>query len=308
MKGKGDGQMTQAITWIGLGKMGEPMARLLLQAGHAVSVWNRTFARTRSLVSEGAAAQQDARQAVTAADVVFAMVADDKALAALTLAQDGILASMRPGSILVEMSTVSPAISAKVAEACATVGVLYLRAPVSGSVAMAAAGKLTVIASGPREAFDRVQPLFALLSQRQFHVGPADEARVVKLVVNHIVGSTAALVGEALAFGEKSGVGRDALLDVLGASAVASPLLGYKLDMLRRRDYVAAFSTNQMAKDFGLILDAGRDCAAPLPLAALILQSFSAMIARGDGEADFFKYAELARHLAGLPGPTDPDA
>jgi 3-hydroxyisobutyrate dehydrogenase-like beta-hydroxyacid dehydrogenase len=294
--------MTQTIAWIGLGKMGEPMARNLLQAGYSLAIWNRTFTRTRDLAAEGAVAHQDARVAAASADTVFTMVADDAALAALTLTPDGFLNAMRPGSTLVEMSTVSPVVSTKVAEACATVGVQYLRAPVSGSVVMAAAGKLTVIASGPLEAFDRVEPLLALLSQRQFHVGDADEARIVKLVVNHIVGATAAMIGEALAFGEKAGVRRTELLAVLGASAVASPLVGYKIDMLRRRDYAAAFSASQMTKDFGLILDAARDCAAPLPLAVLIQQGFRALIARGDGDADFFKYTELSRDLAGLAG------
>lgn len=296
--------MAEAITWIGLGKMGEPMARNLLKAGHAVSVWNRTFARTAPLASEGATAHQTAVQAAKGAGVVFAMVADDTALRDLTLGSDSIFAAMQPGTVFVEMSTVSVEISGQVAAAAEQAGIHYLRAPVSGSVTMAAAGKLTVIASGPKAAYDRVEPLFALMAQRQFYVGAADQARIVKLMVNHIVGSTAAMVGEALAFGEKAGVDRGDMLDVLGASAVASPLVGYKIDMLRKRDYTAAFATTQMAKDFGLILDAARDVAAPLPLAALIFQSFSAMIARGDGEADFFKYAELARSLAGLPDQT----
>lgn len=292
--------MNERIGWLGLGKMGEPMAMNLVKAGHAVAVFNRTANRAKALVDAGAKAHAAPAAAVEGCDIVFTMVTGDDALRDLFLQGEDLMARLKPGSILVEMSTVSPKVSAELAALAAGCGVDYLRAPVSGSVAMAQTAKLSVIASGPARAFERVRPVLAAMSQRQTLVGPAEEARIVKLVVNHLVGSTAALVGEALALGEKAGVTRAAMLEVLGTSAVASPLVGYKLDMLRSRNYAPAFSVAQMAKDFGLLLDAGRDHTAPLPLAALIFQGWLSMIAKGDGEQDFFKYVELARANAGL--------
>ena len=292
--------MTKRIGWLGLGKMGEPMAANILKAGHHLSVWNRTEARAQALVTAGALFQPTPVQAVERCDILFTMVSDDEALRDLFLRDSALMACLPRGAVLVEMSTVSPTISSEISVLADRYGVLYLRAPVSGSVAMAQAAKLSVIASGPEEAFESVRPVLEAMSQRQTWVGAGDEARIVKLVVNHLVGSTAALVGEAVALGEKAGVAREVMLDVLGTSAVASPLVGYKLDMLRSRNYAPAFAVSQMAKDFGLILDAGRECGAPLPLAALIFQNWTAMIAQGDGEQDFFKYVELARKQAGL--------
>jgi 3-hydroxyisobutyrate dehydrogenase len=206
---------------------------------------------------------------------------------------------MDKGAVLVEMSTVSPGVSAEVAVACAARGVGYVRAPVSGSVAFAESAKLTVLASGPSAEYARVLPLLQHLSAKQVHVGQGCEARVLKLALNMMVGVTAAMMGEALALGAKNGLSRDTMLDVITASAVASPLVGYKADMLRRRDYSPAFTAAMMAKDFDLILGAAHASSTPMPLAAQVRQGWSALVAQGDAEADFFKYVELAARMAG---------
>jgi 3-hydroxyisobutyrate dehydrogenase-like beta-hydroxyacid dehydrogenase len=134
------------------------------------------------------------------------------------------------------------------------------------------------------------------------HVGLGCEARVMKLALNMMVGLTAAMMGEALALGEKNGLSRDVMLDVIGASAVASPLVSYKLAMLRARDYAPAFETRMMAKDFDLALGLAHGSGVPLPMTAQVREGFTAMIAQGDGNADFFKYVELTAQLAGLNG------
>lgn len=286
------------IGWIGLGKMGEPMARHLRAAGHDLTVWNRTAGKAAGLVGQGAALAATPAAAASGAGVVFSMLADDAALRAAVL--ESALAAMQPGAVLVEASTISPALSAEIAAACAARGLGYLRAPVSGSVGFAEAGKLTVLASGPAQVYADVLPLLQAFSARQVHVGAGCEARVMKLALNMMVGLTAAMMAEALALGQKSGLSREVMLDVIGASAVASPLVGYKLAMLRSGDYAPAFEARMMAKDFDLALAAAHAVAAPLPLTAQVREGFAALIARGDGDADFFKYVELAASLAGL--------
>lgn len=287
------------IGWIGLGRMGEPMARNILAAGHLLTVWNRSAGKAEALRASGASVAATAAGAAAEAEIVFAILSDDASLRDILLGPEGAIATMAPGAVLVEMSTISPTVSAEVAFAASARGVRYVCAPVSGSVSFAAAGKLTVLASGPKDAFATVLPLLECLSVRQFHVGEGCEARVLKLALNMMVGVTAAMMGEALALGLKNGLGRNAMLEVIGASAVASPLVGYKLDMLRRRDYVPAFTVRMMAKDFDLILAAAHASSTPMPVAAQVRESWSALIAQGDGEADFFKYAELAARMAG---------
>ncbi|MFN0114045.1 MAG: NAD(P)-dependent oxidoreductase [Paracoccaceae bacterium] len=291
------------IGWIGLGRMGEPMARHLVAAGHAVTVWNRSAGKAGRLRASGAAVAGSAADAAKLAEVVFAILSDDVSLRETLLGDGGVIAGMDRGATLVEMSTVSPAISAEIAAATAERGLGYIRAPVSGSVAFAEAAKLTVLASGSSDTYQSVLPLLQHLSARQFHVGEGCEARVLKLALNMMVGVTAAMMGEALTLGAKHGLDRVTMLDVIGASAVASPLVGYKLDMLKRRDYPPAFAARMMAKDFDLVLSAAHASATPMPLAAQVREGWAAMIARGDGEADFFKYAEMTADLAGVGKP-----
>jgi 3-hydroxyisobutyrate dehydrogenase-like beta-hydroxyacid dehydrogenase len=292
----------QGIGWIGLGKMGEPMARHLRAAGHALTVWNRTAAKADALKAAGALIAVSPAEAARGAAVIFTMLADDAALQATLLGPEGAVAALAPGAVLVEMSTVSPGASAKLAEACAAKDVGYLRAPVSGSVAFAEGAKLTVLASGPTEVYAAALPLLQAFSTRQVHVGQGCEARVMKLALNMMVGLSAAMVGEALALGEKNGLTRESMLEVIGASAVASPLVGYKLAMLRARDYAPAFEARMMAKDFDLALGVAHGSGVPMPMTAQVREGFSAMIAHGDGDADFFKYVELTARLAGLDG------
>jgi 3-hydroxyisobutyrate dehydrogenase-like beta-hydroxyacid dehydrogenase len=290
----------KAIGWIGLGKMGQPMAANLLAAGYDLSVYNRSAEKCAPLEADGAAVASDITSLAGRSEAVFSVLSDDAALRQTLLGDRGAIAHMQPGAVLIDMSTVSAAVSAEIASVAAARKVGYLRAPVSGSVAFAAAAKLTVLASGPEDVFHRCLPLLEKLSARQVHVGAADEARIMKLVVNMMVGMSAAMMGEAMALGLKNGLDRATLLEVIGASAVASPLIGYKLDALRARDYTPAFEARMMAKDFDLILEAARASATPLPISAQVREGFSAMSACGDGDADFFKYVELAAHLSGM--------
>lgn len=292
--------MGERLGWIGLGKIGAPMAQTLLNKGHDLTVWNRNASRSAPLREAGARVATDVAELARASDVVFVSVADDAALRAVALGEGGALAHMPAGGVLIETSTVSPGVSAEVAQSADARGIAYLRAPVSGSVALAAAGGLTVLASGPRRTFDAVQPFLGAFSARQVYAGDGDQARVMKLAINVMVGLTAAMMGEAMALCLKNGMDRKTVLDVMGASAIASPLVQYKIEALRARDYSPKFEVTQMAKDFDLALQAGHASDTPMPLAAHVREGWSALRASGDGGEDFFKYVELVLRSAGV--------
>lgn len=296
---KGPG-MGERIGWIGLGKMGAPMALNIRAAGHELSVWNRSAGRCEPLRAAGAELAADVRSLATDADILFVSVADDPALRQVALGENGAVAHMRSGSILVETSTVSVAISAEIARLAEARGVRYLRAPVSGSVLLADAGKLGMLVSGPRDAFEAVLPILNRITAHQLYAGDAEQARVLKLTVNMMVGIIAAMTGEAMAFCLKNGVDRDTTVDGIAASVATSPLFGYKAEALKARDFSPRFSVAQIAKDFDLALSAGHALEVPMPLTALVRQGWAAMIATGDGETDFFKYTELAIRAAGI--------
>ena len=219
---------------------------------------------------------------------VVSTIPNDAALRTLAFGPDGLAARLKPGSMWIEMSTVSPAVSAEVAAALARRDIAYLRAPVSGSTAMAAAGTLAVMASGPRAAFEAAEPILAAFSAKRFYVGEAEQARYLKLVINTLVGATASLMAEALALGHKGGLDTAVMLDVIGQSAVASPLIGYKRDTILKGSYEPAFTVEQMIKDFDLITDTARHDHVPMFAAALIRQQYEEALARGDGKKDFF--------------------
>ncbi len=290
------------IGWIGAGKMGAPMCANLLAAGFALTVFNPTRAKLAPLVAEGAQAAESVAAAARA-PLVVSMISDDAALRTVALGEAGVLANAPAGAVYVDMSTVSPAASAEVAAAAEARGIAYLRAPVSGGVALAEAAKLTVIASGPHEAQARCQAMFEAVSAKQLDVGTGEEARYLKLLINMLVGSTAALVAEALAYGRRGGLDWSTMLDAIGASAAASPLIGYKLEPLRQRDFTATFTIEQMMKDFDLLLASGSDTRAPLPMAAMVRQVFAAAQAQGDGALDFFAAVKTMERMAGLDEP-----
>ncbi len=295
--------MVDKIGWIGLGKMGVPMAGHLLSAGFDLTVYNRSPGSEAALRDAGAGVAESPAALAPNVGVIISMTSDDGALADVTDGPNGAFTTAKPGTLFIDMSTVSPEISAKVGARAAELGLSYLRAPVSGGVALSVAGTVTVLASGARADFDRALPLFDAMAKKSFHVGEAEEARYIKLALNMMVGMTSAMMGEALVFAERGGAARDTVLDVMGESAIASPLVGYKIEPMRQRDFTATFSAKQMAKDYDLLLAAGRGTNTPLPLAAFVRQMWSSIIANGYGEEDFLAYVKTMEALSGeAPG------
>jgi 3-hydroxyisobutyrate dehydrogenase-like beta-hydroxyacid dehydrogenase len=288
------------IGWIGLGKMGLPMATKLAEKGHSLAVYNRTKSKAADLVSAGATAEDSVADVVKKSDIIFTMVSDDTALEAMALGLDGVLENAKSGSTFIDMSTVSPGISVKVAEAAAAKGINYLRAPVNGTVMQAEAASLVILISGPQMSFDAQNDLFEAMGSKIFYTGAEEQARYLKLCINMMVGVSAIMMAEALALGESGGLDWEQMIDVIKNSAVGSPVIQYKDQTLKNRDYTPAFSAKQMAKDFDLMLDAGRAGNVPLSVAAQTRQNWTAMIATGRGEQDFFGYVDLLEEMSGL--------
>jgi 3-hydroxyisobutyrate dehydrogenase-like beta-hydroxyacid dehydrogenase len=265
------------IGWIGLGKMGVPMSARLVKAGFEVKGWDIDPAR-RALASERGI---QVSETMEGADLVFTSMPTEDAL--LDLARTLKLG----GTLLVETSTISPAISRKIEGITGP----YLRSPISGSTALAESGTLTVFASGPRAAFDKAKPALAAFSKAQIWLGEGEEARYAKLAVNLMVAVTAGMMGEALALATKGGIDWEAMLDVIGESAVGSPLVKYKLDPLKRRDFSPAATNALVKKDLDLIVAAAKASGVPVPLAEHMHGIYKQMLAQGRAEEDFFSVA-----------------
>ena len=291
------------VAVLGLGKMGEPIARRLLSAGHTLSVWNRTPARAASLGEAGAKVLSLPREAWAAAEVCVTMVLDDGALLEVTTGPDGILAFGAEGRVLIDMSTVSPAASRRVAEAAAAAGAGYLRAPVSGNPSVVEAGNLGIMVSGDEEVFARTEALLRDIGPNVFYVGSGEEARVLKLALNLMIASSAQAISEALVLGEAYGLDRAKMLEVMGASAVGSPFVKYKTEALVRDDYTATFTAYAMWKDLSLALAAAHEVHAPLPVTAALQQLFEGCLGAGWGELDLMALLPRLQREAGLePG------
>jgi len=288
------------LGWIGLGKMGNPMSTQLLKAGYKLTVYDVAPSAMRPLTEKGATSANSAAEVAERADTVISMIPDDAALEAVAAGPQGILESAGPDLIYIDMSTVSPAASARVGKIAAGKNIQYLRAPVSGSTESAVGATLTIMVSGPEDAFARCRPIFEKLGQKVFHVGPDEQARYLKLLVNMMVGITSAMTAEALVFGQRGGLDRHQMIDIINNSVIASPLIGFKAQLLKERDYSPAFTAAQMAKDFDLALDTGRTMDIPLPLTALVRQLYGAMKATGKAELDYFGLLAQIEEMAGV--------
>jgi 3-hydroxyisobutyrate dehydrogenase-like beta-hydroxyacid dehydrogenase len=280
--------------------MGEPIARRLLDAGHALSVWNRTPSRTERLAKSGARVLSAPRDAWQSADVCVTMVLDDAALLEVTSGSDGVLTPGAEGRVLVDMSTVSPAASRTVAEAAASVGVGYLRAPVSGNPTVVEAGNLGIIVSGDEAVFASTEPLLRDIGPNVFYVGAGEEARVLKLALNLMIASNAQAIAEALVLGEAHGLDRAKMLEVMGASAVGSPFVKYKTAALVEDDYSATFTSHALWKDLSMALAAAHEASAPLPVTAVIQQLVEGCVGSGWGDLDLMMLLPRLRREAGL--------
>lgn len=285
------------IHFTGIGKMGLPMAGHLAAAGHALTAYDPCDERCELAQEQGLTVVGNAAAAMAAADVVFSSLPHDAALSAVA-AQ--VAAAARPGTVYVDTSTVSMQASADAAQALDGKGLAYLRTAVSGNNKMAEAGQLTVLASGPRAAYEQVLPLLKTLGPHHFYLGEAEQARLMKLVVNLMIAQTSAMLAEALTLGRKGGLDWQAMWEVLTASAVASPIVKAKSAQLSQRDFTPTFTVEQMIKDLDLILDAGVASNVPLMQAAMTQKLMHAAVVQGNGLDDYAAIIKVLERGAGL--------
>lgn len=289
--------MTTRIHFLGIGKMGLPMAGHLAAAGHTLTVSDPCEERCELALERGLAVLDNVPAALAAAQIIFSSLPHDAALRAVA-AQ--VAAAARPGTLYVDTSTVSLQASADAAQALASQGVLYVRTAVSGNNKMAEAAQLTVLASGPRAAYEAVLPLLRTFGPHQFYLGDAEQARLMKLVVNLMIAQTSAMLAEALTLGRKGGLNWHAMWEVLTASAVASPIVKAKSEQLSQRDFTPTFTVEQMIKDLDLILDAGVASNVPLMQAAMTQKLMHAAVLQGNGLDDYAAIIKVLERGAGL--------
>lgn len=286
------------IHFIGVGKMGLPMASHFLRAGHAVTVSDPSAERLALAAERGLTVAADLALVLYDSDWIFSSLPHDAALLEV-VAQ--VAASARPGAVFVDTSTVSPEASTQAGQLCDARGVGFLRTTVSGNNHMAEAAQLTVMASGPRASYDAALPLLSLLGPQCFYLGHAEQARLMKLVVNLLIAQTSAMLAEGLSLGRKGGLDWQDMWQVLSASAVGSPILKAKSVQLSQRDFTPTFTVEQMIKDLDLILGAAQAEQVSLPQTLMTRQLMRMAVSQGDALDDYAAIIKTVERSAGLP-------
>jgi 3-hydroxyisobutyrate dehydrogenase-like beta-hydroxyacid dehydrogenase len=288
-----------AIGFVGLGAMGGPIAGRLLASGHVVYATNRTQSKAKPLVRRGLIWRDSPREVADQAEVVFSMVTDTAALEAITRGPQGILAGIRTGSVYVDMSTVSPDASRELAALVHERDAVMLDAPVSGSVPAAQAGSLAIMVGGARAAFTRVEPLLRELAHTVTHVGANGKALTMKLAINISLAAQMIAFSEGVLLAERGGIDPRLAIEVLGTSAVGSPMLRARAPSLLDRPPEAWFDIELMQKDLRLALEQARALQVPLPSAEsaneLLTEARSLGYGRQDIVAVYDVLAQLAR-------------
>jgi 3-hydroxyisobutyrate dehydrogenase len=288
------------LGFVGLGLMGSRMARRLLDAGYGMTVYNRTSDKTQALVTAGASRGSTPRAAAEASDVILYSLADDAAVREVVLGTEGVLEGARPGSILVDLSTVLPETSTAVAAAARSKDVAAIDAPVSGSTPQAEQGTLIIFVGGERRAYESASAVLDVLG-RHVHMGASGAGTAMKLVTNTLLGLGVEALAEAVALGRKAGLENSRLLDALQLTSVVSPAQKAKFENIRRGAYPAAFALRMMSKDYSLILRLAETHSVAMPAAAAAKQVDLIETARHrGGEEDFSAVVRTVQELSGL--------
>ncbi len=289
----------ERIGFIGLGNMGSRMARRIMAAGYVLAVYDVSAEKMRPFEREGSRAARTPKDAAGASDVVLCSVPDDSVLRGVVFGPDGAFAGHSRGSYFVNLSTVSPMVSRELAEKGRGRGVSMIDAAVSGSTPQAEQGSLVVFAGGDPAACEHVKPILDVLASNVFYMGPSGAGAAMKLVVNTLLGVGLQAIAEAVALGQKAGLPRERLLDVLGQTAVVAPGHRSKLANALREEYPVTFALRLMYKDFGLVLEEAAERAVSMPATAVARQMCAARMAKGH-EEDYSAVIQLMENLAGV--------
>lgn len=291
------------IGFIGLGIMGQPMARNLLKTGFPLIVHNRRQAVTDEFVAAGAQAALLPREVATSSDVVITMLPDTSVVEEVLTGPDGVLEGAHRGLVVIDMSTISPVTTRTLAGQLAQQGVQMLDAPVSGGDRGAIAGTLSIMVGGPEEVFQRCLPIFMALGQTIVHVGENGAGQVVKACNQIVVALTIEAISEALVLGSKAGVEPEKILHVLGGGLAANRFMEQRGPSMLARDFAPGGRVRFHHKDLGIALALARATSTPLPITALVDQMFASLEASGRADLDhsalLLYLEELAAHRVG---------
>jgi 2-hydroxy-3-oxopropionate reductase len=292
--------MKERVAFIGLGIMGGPMAICLVRAGYSVMGFNRSPQKTERLASAGGAATGSIAEAVADADVVITMLPDSPDVERVVIGTDGVLAHLRPGGLLIDMSTVHPRTARLIAREGEALGIDVLDAPVSGGEPGAVTGTLSIMVGGPAPVVARARPVLTSLGTTVVHVGPSGAGQIVKAANQMIVAGTLELVAEALIFLEAADVDREPALEVLAGGLAGSRVLDRKAPTMLARRFDPGFRIDLHHKDLGIAMDAARHAGISLPVGSLVAQLMGAARAQGLGALDHSALLVVLEALSGL--------
>ena len=291
--------MAGKVGFIGLGIMGKPMARNLIKAGHELVVYNRSREKADELAQEGAAAAAASPKEVAAAcETVITMLPDSPEVREVVAGEDGVLEGIEEGSLLVDMSTISPVVTEELAAKAGEKGVRMLDAPVSGGEPGAVEGTLSIMVGASEEDFERLRPIFDVLGDTVVRVGEVGAGQVVKACNQIVVALVIEAVSEALVLGSKAGVDPAKIIEVLSGGLAGTKVMEAKKNSFLEHDFDPGFRVELHHKDLGIALAAGREYGVALPVTAIVDQMLEALKARGSGDRDHSAILTLIEDLA----------
>jgi 2-hydroxy-3-oxopropionate reductase len=288
------------IGFIGLGIMGKPMAKNLMKAGYSIVVHNRSRAKVDEIAKEGATPAGSSKEVASAVDVIITMLPNSPDVETVVLGENGIRDGASRGQLLIDMSTINPIVSQKIAQQLAPIGVAMVDAPVSGGEKGAIDAALSIMAGGEPQDFERALPIFNALGKTITHMGPLGSGGFTKLANQIIVAINLTAIGEALTFGTKAGVDPQKMIRALSGGLAGSKCLDQKSEKILTGDFAPGFKIDLHSKDLNLITDAARSIGSPVPVAAIVEQLFSALRVRGRGGLDHSGVITLFEDLAGV--------
>ena len=278
-------KLSTQIGFIGLGLMGSRLARRLHAAGWNLRAWNRSPLPAAEVKKEGIAIAPSVASLAAGSDVILSSLANDAAVRSVYFDKGGVFSTAEPGTIILEMSTISPALSRELHGEAHTRGVKFLDVAISGSTPAVEAGTITLLAGGDKETFEQCAPIFVSIAGQWFLIGPGSSGVQMKLVVNLLLGLDMQAIAEAVSLGEHLQIDRNVLLNVLSKTAVIAPAMVGKIRKIKDGDYSPEFPLRLMSKDMDLVMDAARTAGAELP-AASVAQSVLASNVHASGDLD----------------------
>jgi len=289
--------MTMKVAFVGLGTMGQPMAKNVAKKGHALSVFNRTPEKAMPLKEAGAAMAASPKEAAKGADVVILMLTGPEAVDQVLDGPQGVLAGLDAGKTIVDMSTVPPSYSRHLSERLKSRSIAAIDAPVYGSKKPAEEGALVILAGGPQAKVKEMEPLLLSMGKKVVYCGATGQGSMMKMFINLLLGVMVEGFAEALNFGKLGGLDMDAMLETAFSGAMNSPMFQVKAPLIKENNYPAAFPLKHLAKDCKFVVDTAFELGAPVPVGQVLLQLYRLGWAKGWGDQDISAIARVLEHL-----------